>query len=249
MRKQYSKEEITHILDRFMAGETSLAEEQLLADYFRTHEVNDEWREYKEMFALFDSGKVDIELTTSADRADSSFINHHPSVIIRHSSFAVIGIAAAILIAFLLWPESHEAPIKQPVQQPVIAEVTLPEPVQKENVEAETPVPQTQTVPKRKAVAVVSKPQRIASKPRTPVPDDPQSIISTDDPHLVAAVEPSIREQIRTLHIAPDQVMYVLEVSNQPPSVEMPSVSELRARGVRLTADVQQHLQQTSIQF
>ena len=248
MRKQYSKEEITHILDRFMAGETSLAEEQLLADYFRTHEVNDEWQEYKEMFALFDSGKVDIEQATPADRADSSFINHHPSVIIRHSSFAVIGIAAAIILAFLLWPESHESTISQPEPQPVIAEATPPESVPKEKVEAEAPVLQTQTVPKRKAVAVVSKPQRIASKPRTPVPDDPQSIISTDDPQLVAAVEPAIREQIRTVHIASGQVMYVLEVSNQPPSVEMPTVNELRARGYRLTANVQQQ-QQTNVQF
>ena len=247
--RQYDKQKIARVLGKFMAGETSLDEEQLLAEYFRTHEVGDEWQEYKEMFALFDSGKVDIEQATSADKADSPFLKHHSSVIIRQSSFAIIGIAAAVLIAFLLWPDSHEAPIKQPGQQPVIAEVTPPEPVQKEKVEAETPVPQTQTVPKRKADAVVSKPQRIASKPRTPVPDDPQSIISTDDPQLVAAVEPAIREQIRTLHIAPDQVMYVIEVSNQPPSVEMPSVSELRARGVRLTADVQQHLQQTSIQF
>lgn len=121
MRKQYSKEEITHILDRFMAGETSLAEEQLLADYFRTHEVNDEWQEYKEMFALFDSGKVDIEQATSADKADSSFINHHPSVIIRHSSLAIIGIAAAVILAFLLWPESHESTISQPEPHSVVA--------------------------------------------------------------------------------------------------------------------------------
>lgn len=164
-------------------------------------------------------------------------------------SAALTGIAAAVILAFLLWPESHESTISQPEPQPVIAEATPPESVPMEKVEAEAPVLQTQTVPKRKAVAVVSKPQRIASKPRTPIPDDHQSIISTDDPQLVAAVEPAIREQIRTVHIAPGQVMYVLEVSNQPPSVEMPSVSELRARGVRLTADVQQHLQQASIQF
>ncbi len=173
---------------------------------------------------------------------------HHSPFFTRRLA-VVSGIAAAVILAFILWPENHEIPIKPLEQQPVIAEMTSPEPVPMEKVEAEAPVLQTQTVPKRKAVAVVSKPQRIASKPRTPVPDDHQSIISTDDPQLVAAVEPAIREQIRTVHIAPGQVMYVLEVSNQPPSVEMPSVSELRARGVRLTADVQQHLQQASIQF
>ena len=34
---------------------------------------------------------------------------------------AVIGIAAAIILAFLLWPESHEAPIKQPEPHSVVA--------------------------------------------------------------------------------------------------------------------------------
>ena len=117
MMRQYDKQKIARVLGKFMAGETSLDEEQLLAEYFRTHEVDDEWQEFKEMFALFDSGKVDIELTTSADRADFS-------VFILHSSFAIIGIAAAILIAFLLWPESHEAPITQPEQQPVVVQHT-----------------------------------------------------------------------------------------------------------------------------
>ena len=61
MNRIYDKQEIARMLDKFMAGETSLNEEQMLAEYFRTNEVGDEWQEYKEMFALFDSGKVDIE--------------------------------------------------------------------------------------------------------------------------------------------------------------------------------------------
>lgn len=164
MRKQYNTEEISRILDRFMAGESSLAEEQLLADYFRTHEVGDEWQEYKEMFALFDSGAVDIEQATSADKTDSPFLNHHSSAIIRQSSFAIIGIAAAILIAFLLWPESHEAPIIQP-EQPVIAEVTPPKTKPKEHVESEVPAAQPQTVSARKPEVVEPKPQHVIREP------------------------------------------------------------------------------------
>lgn len=61
MMRQCDKQKIARILGKFMAGETSLDEEQLLAEYFRAHEVGDEWQEYKEMFALFDSGAVDIE--------------------------------------------------------------------------------------------------------------------------------------------------------------------------------------------
>ena len=54
MNRIYDKQEIARMLDKFMAGETSLNEEQMLAEYFRTNEVGDEWQEYKEMFALFD---------------------------------------------------------------------------------------------------------------------------------------------------------------------------------------------------
>ncbi len=35
---------------------------------------------------------------------------------------AITSIAAAVLIAFLLWPESHEMPIMQPEQQPVVVQ-------------------------------------------------------------------------------------------------------------------------------
>ena len=47
MNRIYNKQEIAHMLDKFMAGETSLNEEQMLAEYFRTNEVGDEWQEYK----------------------------------------------------------------------------------------------------------------------------------------------------------------------------------------------------------
>lgn len=62
MKHQYDKQEIAQLIDKFMAGITSIAEEDVLAQYFRTHEVSEEWAVYKEMFALFDAGEVDIEV-------------------------------------------------------------------------------------------------------------------------------------------------------------------------------------------
>ena len=62
MKNQIKKQEIAQLLSKFMAGETSVAEEEVLAQYFRTHEVDEEWAEYKEMFTLFDNGQVDIEI-------------------------------------------------------------------------------------------------------------------------------------------------------------------------------------------
>lgn len=64
MKKLYDKQEIVLLLDKFMNGVSSSTEEEMLAQYFRTHEVSEEWRVYKEMFALFDNGEVDIEMDT-----------------------------------------------------------------------------------------------------------------------------------------------------------------------------------------
>ena len=45
MNNQIDKQQIAQLLTKFMAGETNVAEEQELAKYFRTHEVDDEWKE------------------------------------------------------------------------------------------------------------------------------------------------------------------------------------------------------------
>ena len=50
------KEHISNLLERFMNGESTLAEEELLSRYFATHGVDAEWEPYKQMFAYFDSG-------------------------------------------------------------------------------------------------------------------------------------------------------------------------------------------------
>ena len=62
MKHQYDIQQIAQLIEKFMAGTTSIAEEDVLAQYFRTHEVSEEWAVYKEMFALFDAGEVDINV-------------------------------------------------------------------------------------------------------------------------------------------------------------------------------------------
>lgn len=48
--------DIQKLIERFMAGQTSIEEEDMLAEYFRSHKVKDEWKAYKEMFGWFDNG-------------------------------------------------------------------------------------------------------------------------------------------------------------------------------------------------
>lgn len=111
MTRHYDKQEIAQLLSKFMAGDTKVTEELELAQYFRTHEVDEKWTEYKEMFALFDSGQVDIdpEADTPAlpHDADNENILMHPKAVkakpkILALKWLVAGIAAsiALLLAF-----------------------------------------------------------------------------------------------------------------------------------------------------
>ena len=54
--KWYSHQQIEALLDKFMDGQTIIEEEALLADYFRNHDVPDEWEDYRDMFSYFDRG-------------------------------------------------------------------------------------------------------------------------------------------------------------------------------------------------
>lgn len=48
--------EIEQLIKRFMDGHTTVDEENRIAEYLRTHEVEDEWKPYKDMFGWFDDG-------------------------------------------------------------------------------------------------------------------------------------------------------------------------------------------------
>ena len=122
MKQLYEKQEIAQLLSKFMAGETSVAEEEVLAQYFRTHEVDEEWAEYKEMFTLFDNGEVDIE--PSIQNVQRSMFNvqreklpKQPKAVrekpkIVSLRWLMVGIAASVvlLVAFHLGRSTAEQP-------------------------------------------------------------------------------------------------------------------------------------------
>ena len=150
MNRIYDKQEIARMLDKFMAGETSLNEEQMLAEYFRTNEVGDEWQEYKEMFALFDSGKVDIEpdvevaqpVNISGEKVKTlpKDVNTKPKILIR---WMMTGIAASILfiIGFYIFNKDGESE----TQEVLVAKVSKPVEVEKETSPVSTIIEEQQT--------------------------------------------------------------------------------------------------------
>jgi len=93
----------------------------VLAQYFRTHEVGDEWAEYKEMFALFDNGLVDIDPETETDSKPQIAHSEKPTAMsqqpkekpkIKALRWVMAGIAASIvlLLAFHLGRSTAEQP-------------------------------------------------------------------------------------------------------------------------------------------
>ena len=127
--KRYTQQHIQDLLDKFMNGLTTLEEEAALGDYFRTHEVPQEWEDYRQMFGYFDRGMEGELITPQAQ--EQPFM--------RLMGRRWWGIAAAAAIAALIIGTTM---FYHPTSttQSVVAEVTQEEPQ-----EQATPIGETQT--------------------------------------------------------------------------------------------------------
>ena len=189
MKQQYEKQEIAKLLSKFMAGETSVAEEEVLAQYFRTHEVDEEWAEYKEMFTLFDNGEVDIELEdeTSAPliNDDSEKIKMLPKAVKKKPKIValrwlMVGIAASIvlLVAFHLGRSTIE-------QSSLVAE--------KSEISKEDSQPKHKTIAPTEKTEEAIVAQAIPAKPQisklTSSPTSDSASVSEDLANCIARLE------------------------------------------------------------
>ena len=221
MKQQYDKQEIAQLLSKFMAGETSVAEEDVLAQYFRTHEVDAEWAEYKEMFALFDNGQVDIEPETDTSDAlsstDSAKIRMLPKAVrekpkIKTLRWVVAGIAASIvlLVVFHLGRSTAEQP-------PLVAKKTI---VTKDSVQ---PRHETITPTEKTEETVVA--QATPAKPRTTKRPIPQTTKQPAPPTTNASASEDLAKCIARLEA---------EMGNLDDSVSSAQVEKLIAADARL---------------
>lgn len=223
MKGKFDKEVITQLLSRFMSGETSLDEEKTLADYFRTHEVEAEWLEYKQMFALFDNGQVDVA---------GSVRTWHPF------RWLAAGIAAGIilLVGLPLLLKDDTAKEKTPVIARQSVSRTSPQPVPQ-------PVAEEKTENAMAEVQLAPQPARQPARKRRET--IPQQCTPVEEP-VPTETEPTIQYQnIQTVHLSSDVVMHIIEASDMPAAPAVPSVSEIRARGLLLTDNVRQASQTT----
>lgn len=92
------EKDIRLLLDRFMAGETSLEEEALIGEWFRKHpDLSDDLKEYQMMFGYFDEGMpLDYEAENHVEDA-------HPKIKARmRHLWLSLSMAASIALLFLI---------------------------------------------------------------------------------------------------------------------------------------------------
>lgn len=84
-----NSKKISYLIERFLNGETTLAEEQTLYDYFQGQEVDKELQTYQEMFRWYANGMPEdvLEKKTRPRKA-----------IVKRMRWTFIGVAASLLI-------------------------------------------------------------------------------------------------------------------------------------------------------
>ena len=126
--KRYTQQHIQDLLDKFMNGLTTLEEEAALGDYFRTHEVPEEWEDYRQMFGYFDRGMEGELITPQAQE--------QPFMRLMGRRWWGIAAAAAITAVIVATVVLHNP---ASTTQPVVAKAT-----QEETQEKATPIGETQ---------------------------------------------------------------------------------------------------------
>ena len=159
---------------------------------------------------------------------------------------SLLAIAASVLL-ILVFQYNKVEPEQQPVlaqqteqqDSTIIKEVKEPTPTSVQ----ETPVlAQAETNPKPKKTKISSK----SHKEQPVIESFGEDITKSSFEQLDVKVENPV---IQTIQISPDMVMYVVDEKQTYPTTDMPSISELRAHGARLTTCVQQHIRQASHQY
>lgn len=113
-------EHINQLINRYMQGLTTLDEEQELAQWFRSHEVDDDWKPFQQMFAWFDAGmppqdgllqdaQKDEKPDAEAEQAKRTEPAQRLTFKVRFRRLLWTGIAAAAVVAvvWIVWPKQQ----------------------------------------------------------------------------------------------------------------------------------------------
>ena len=189
-------QEVERLLQRFMDGTSTLEEEARLADFFRTHEVAGEWATYKDMFALFDEGKVEVE-----EKQKST----------AWWKYAGIAAAIALLLGLGFYFNSRNDEKPNLIAQTDSVKTTPQTETKKVEDQPRKPVEHEEsadTIKKVKEIQRINRPPKTYMAKLSPMKEEkaqpkqknalPDTIIFTESPYYIASEElsePEIRER------------------------------------------------------
>ena len=193
---QMTTQEVERLLQRFMDGTSTLEEEARLAEFFRTHEVAGEWATYKDMFALFDEGKVEVE-----EKQKST----------AWWKYAGIAAAIALLLGLGFYFNSQNDEKSNLIAQTDSVKTTPQTETKKVEDQPRKPVEHEEsadTIKKVKEIQRITRPQKTYMAKLSPMKEEkaqpkqknalPDTIIFTESPYYIASEElsePEIRER------------------------------------------------------
>lgn len=193
---QMTTQEVERLLQRFMDGTSTLEEEAQLAEFFRTHEVAGEWATYKDMFALFDEGKVEVE-----EKQKST----------AWWKYAGIAAAIALLLGLGFYFNSRNDEKPHLIAQADSVKTTPQTETKKVEDQPRKPVEHEEsadTIKKVKEIQRITRPQKTYMAKLSPMKEEkaqpkqknalPDTIIFTESPYYIASEELSeleIRER------------------------------------------------------
>lgn len=241
---QMTTQEVERLLQRFMDGTSTLEEEAQLAEFFRTHEVAGEWATYKDMFALFDEGKVEVE-----EKQKST------------AWWKYAGIAAAIILLLGLGFYFNSRNDEKPhliAQADTIKTASQTE-TKKVEEQPLKPVEQDEsadTVTKVKEIQRITRPQKTYMAKLSPMKEEkaqpkqknalPDTIIFTEPPYYIASEEmsePTIIDTRKPLEgeVAIEYAGYSIWIADEQRfhSTYEDVVREIRERGERMTKSIE----------
>ena len=124
---------IARLLDRFLQGDSTLEEEQILADYFRSAtDLPAEWEDFRTMFRYFDQGMEHIDYAQQEEVA-SGLLSASPTVGRRSSRWWLTAAASLLILVGMAVSYYHfrqEKPAQVGMtyvrQKPIARKVNMP---------------------------------------------------------------------------------------------------------------------------
>lgn len=112
----------------------------------------------------------------------------------------------------------------------------------KEETEERVEIEVTQTVSQPRPATLSMKHGKRKTRTMRQQPSD-MTTPQEEQPIIAETSTPATEQTAPSTHIAPEHIVYIINGERQMPTVDMPSINDLRMRGQRLTAEVMQQIQ------